>query len=254
MAATKKNKKGSKAKKTPKTKKKNKKQSLNMFSRIMLILLIIAVVISSVAVVVRNVRENDKESETVITEITPPSNQIANKDNIFKKDNDSKVKENKGSETVIINDSSFVEDKPEPKKEQTEVKAEEKKTEAVKNNVTEAKKAEEKSVAETENINLKKTFKEEQKINGCWLSSSQGASLTLDQYGYRIDFFGVDASEPLTGKYTVDKNQIIFTDGSKIEGVYRINFDDKNIDLVCKDDKSKQRKNILETEWEWIEY
>jgi hypothetical protein len=80
--------------------------------------------------------------------------------------------------------------------------------------------------------------------------------LTLDEYGYRIDFFGVDASKPITGNYSIEKNLIIFTndDGEcKDSGTYRITFYKNNFSLIAKDDDCNSRRNILEADWEWIE-
>lgn len=94
-------------------------------------------------------------------------------------------------------------------------------------------------------------------MEGCWISSEQGAFITLDRYGYRIDFSNVDASRPMTGYYSIDRNIITFTsDGNEckgIDGSYRITFYKKNISLICKDDKCTSRRNILETDWEWMD-
>ena len=104
---------------------------------------------------------------------------------------------------------------------------------------------------------LKKTFKEQQNISGSWLSTEQGASLTIDNYGYRIDFFGIDASAPMTGMIIIKDNSINFiSDGRDCkneEGSYKLTFDKKNIRLVCKKDECVKRRNILEASWEWIE-
>ncbi len=106
-------------------------------------------------------------------------------------------------------------------------------------------------------VDLKKVFKENHTLNGCWFSTLQGSALTMDEYGYRIDFSGVDASEPIVGKYSVDGNQIIFfnveSECEGIEGVYKITFNTRDISLVCKDDDCIKRKNVLEAGWEWLE-
>jgi hypothetical protein len=102
-----------------------------------------------------------------------------------------------------------------------------------------------------------KSKSESKTLSGSWLSSEQGASLTLDEYGYRIDFFGVDASKPITGNYSIEKNLIIFTsddsDCNGLDGTYRITFYKKDFSLIAKDDKCSSRRNILEADWEWIE-
>lgn len=105
---------------------------------------------------------------------------------------------------------------------------------------------------------LKEEFKELKTLTGSWHSSEQGAFLSIDEYGYRIDFSNVDASRPITGNYRIENNLIIFTsDGSECnneEGTYRINFYKKNISLTCKKDDCLNRRNILEADWEWLEY
>lgn len=225
MEAAKKGKKTGTPKKGSKPKKKsNKKSSLNIFSKIMLTLLLLAVIVCAIFLTLSNFNNKEQKNEE-----TPKQEVSIKQDNKTKK-NDNKVKSKDKKET------------------KTEIKKEtktEKKTE-VKN--------EESKLPETE---PKKEFKELKTLNGCWLSNEQGASLTMDDYGYRIDFFGVDASKPITGNYSIEKNLIIFTsDGSDCNGVdgsYRITFYKKNISLICKDDKCSSRRNILEADWEWIE-
>lgn len=118
-------------------------------------------------------------------------------------------------------------------------------------------KAEEKKESKLPETEPKKEFKELKTLNGCWLSNEQGASLTMDDYGYRIDFFGVDASKPITGNYSIEKNLIIFTsddsDCNGLDGTYRITFYKKDFSLIAKDDDCSSRRNILEADWEWIE-
>lgn len=134
--------------------------------------------------------------------------------------------------------------------EKKTVKHEEKK--AVKPEVSTPKKEEPKKEEKT-----KKNHNELKTIEGCWLSSEQGAFITIDQFGYRIDFSNVDASKPLTGNYYIENNLITFTsDGNEcggLEGTYRITFYKKNISLICKKDDCTTRRNILEADWEWVE-
>lgn len=105
---------------------------------------------------------------------------------------------------------------------------------------------------------IKKEFKELKTLNGCWHSTEQGAFITIDEYGYRIDFSNVDASKPMTGNYFIENNLITFTsDGNEcdgLDGTYRVTFYKKNISLSCKNDECTDRRNILEAEWEWVEY
>ena len=229
MAEAKKGKKTGKPKKGSKPKKKsNKKVSLNFFSKIMLTLLLIAVIACAIFLTLSNF--NNREKKIKVT----PKQEVSIKQDDKTKKNDKEVKS---------------EVKKEDKKEtKTEVKKEtptEKKTEVKKE---ESKLPEEKP---------KKEFKELKTLNGCWLSSEQGASLTIDDYGYRIDFFGVDASKPITGNYSIENNLIVFSSDSSdcngVDGSYRITFYKKNISLICKDDKCSSRRNILEADWEWIE-
>jgi hypothetical protein len=105
---------------------------------------------------------------------------------------------------------------------------------------------------------IKKEFKELKTLNGCWHSTEQGAFITIDEYGYRIDFSNVDASKPMTGNYFIENNLITFTsDGNEcdgLDGTYRVTFYKKNISLSCKNDECTNRRNVLEADWEWVEY
>lgn len=103
----------------------------------------------------------------------------------------------------------------------------------------------------------KKESKELKTLSGCWLSSEQGAFITIDEYGYRIDFSNVDAGKPMTGNYFIENNLITFSsDGNECEddGIYRITFYKKNMSLSCKNDDCTERRNVLEADWEWVEY
>ena len=105
---------------------------------------------------------------------------------------------------------------------------------------------------------IKKEFKELKTLNGCWHSTEQGAFITIDEYGYRIDFSNVDASKPMTGNYFIENNLVTFTsDGNEcdgLDGTYRVTFYKKNISLSCKNDECTDRRNVLEADWEWVEY
>ena len=105
---------------------------------------------------------------------------------------------------------------------------------------------------------IKKEFKELKTLNGCWHSTEQGAFITIDEYGYRIDFSNVDASKPMAGNYFIENNLITFTsDGNEcdgLDGTYRVTFYKKNISLSCKNDECTDRRNVLEADWEWVEY
>ena len=234
MATAKKGKKTSKPKKGAKTRKKSSNNSsLNAFSKIMLTLLLLAIFASAIFLISGNFNNNDGDKQDVIK-----------KEISIKQDN-------KVQKTEVKK-----ENKVEPKKDVSEandvkkVEAKQKKEEPKKENVikeTEVKKQEPKEQSQKS---------ETKTLSGSWLSSEQGASLTMDDYGYRIDFFGVDASKPITGNYTIENNMIVFTndDGEcKGSGTYRITFYKKDFSLICKDDKCSSRRNILEADWEWIE-
>jgi hypothetical protein len=235
MATAKKGKKTSKPKKGAKTRKKSSNNSsLNAFSKIMLTLLLLAIFASAIFLISGNFNNNDGDKQDVIK-----------KEISIKQDN-------KVQKTEVKK-----ENKVEPKKEVSEandvkkVETKQKKEEPKKENVikeTEVKKQEPKEQSQKS---------ETKTLSGSWLSSEQGASLTMDDYGYRIDFFGVDASKPITGNYSIENNLIVFTSDSNecdgIEGTYRITFYKKDFSLICKDDKCSSRRNVLEADWEWLE-
>ena len=234
MAAAKKGKKTSKSKKSSTSKKKGNK--LNFFSKLMLILLTAAVIITAVFLTLNNFNIN--KDKTPMTEVSV-------------KDTEKETKDTE-KETTRQNKEDV---KPKPKEEKqqtsaTDVKEESKQQPKIDNK--EGKKHQEKVTTD-----LKKDVKETKILNGCWLSSEQGASLTIDEYGYRIDFFGIDASKPITGDYHIKNNLIIFTSDDNIcgkaEGSYRITFYKNNFSLICKDDDCSSRRNILEADWEWME-
>ena len=232
MEAAKKGKKTSKPKKGSKTKKKSKKNnSMNFFTKFMLIILLLAILTASVFVLLKTTSQQDNKSTSVVkTESRKVAETESRKVAKTESRKDAKTESRKVAET----ESRKVAE-----------------TESRKVAKTESRK-----VAETES-DLKKTFKEQQNISGSWLSTEQGASLTIDNYGYRIDFFGIDASAPMTGMIIIKDNSINFiSDGRDCkneEGSYKLTFDKKNIRLVCKKDECVKRRNILEASWEWIE-
>ncbi len=216
MATAKKGKKTSKPKKSSKGKKKS--GNSNFFVKFMLILLVLAMIVAAVFLTLNNfnINKNDKS--------------LIKKETVIKKEDNRNVSK--------------------PATKPAETKKDDSKKETVK-----------KEKAETKKDTKKEKNKESQRLtnlSGCWLSSEQGAFITLDQYGYRIDFSNVDASKPLTGNYYVENNLIVFTtDGNECkgtEGTYRITFYKKNFSLICKDDDCTSRRNILEADWEWVEF
>ena len=229
MEKAKKGKKTATPKKGTKGKKKGKNNgSMNFFSKIMLALLFISVITIAVFLIAGNFKINNNDKPK--TELS-----LDNKKELKKEEKSQTENKEETSAKEIQKDT----DKKEPKKEnvitENEVKKQEPKTQ----------KSESKSKSESKTL------------SGSWLSSEQGASLTLDEYGYRIDFFGVDASKPITGNYSIEKNLIIFTsddsDCNGLDGTYRITFYKKDFSLIAKDDKCSSRRNILEADWEWIE-
>lgn len=219
MAAAKKGKKTSKPKKGSKGKKKGGNSSF--FTKFILILLMLSLVAAAIFLTLKDV--NLKEIKT------------------------RNINDNEKTEVVVKKDENKKEIKQEEKAKNKTTAASPKKEVSPK---TETKKAEPKKT-ETE------PKKESKTLEGCWLSSEQGASLTFDEYGYRIDFFNVNASKPITGDYHFENNLIIFSsDGDVckgVEGKYRITFYKNNFSLICKDDDCTNRRNILEADWEEIE-
>lgn len=255
MAATGKGKKTSRPKAGPKPKKKTKKnKSKGLFSKIMILILLLAVIVTACFVVINNLKNNlkdDKEKTEIVVE-------------------EKKEKETKIDNGAIINTELIDNHKDNTEKNtigadtetktKTKTKAEEDKTKAktkAKEEVMTEDKGKKEKKEENVVIDMEKSFKETHTLGGTWLSMMQGASLTIDNYGYRIDFFGVDASAPIIGKYSVDGNQITFiNDDSEckgIKGIYKISFNKKNFSLIAKDDDCTKRRNILEADWEWIE-
>lgn len=231
MEKAKKGKKTAKPKKGTKGKKKGKNNgSMNFFSKIMLALLFISVITIAVFLIAANFKTDNTDKAKI--EISLDSKKDLKKEENSKNNNEEVKKET--STIEIQKDTDKKETKKETTKTETEVKKQETKTQ--------------KSKSESKS--------ESQTLSGSWLSSEQGASLTLDEYGYRIDFFGVDASKPITGNYSIEKNLIVFTndDGEcKGTGTYRITFYKNNFSLIAKDDDCNSRRNILEADWEWIE-
>ena len=230
MATTEKAKKAAKPKKGSKGKKKTKKNSsMNFFSKIMMALLFISIITIAVFLIAGNFKKDDDGKPK--TELSLESKKKSKIENESK--TETKVEIKKETSVKEIQKETI---KEEPKKETAKTETEVKKQE------TKTQKSESESKSKT--------------LSGSWLSSEQGASLTLDEYGYRIDFFGVDASKPMTGNYTIEKNLIVFTSDDKDckgSGTYRITFYKENFSLIAKDDECTQRRNILEADWEWIE-
>ncbi len=226
MAAAKKGKKksGSKGKK--------KSGNSSFFTKFILVLLVLAMIVAAILFTLNNfnikeIRINNNENDAK-TEI------------VVKKD------ENKSTTKPSEKTKTTVETKAKSESK-TEKPAEIKVETSTKPLDTKEKTAE-----------LKQEVKEAKTMTGSWHSSEQGAFLTMDEYGYRIDFSNVHASKPITGNYRIENNLIVFSsDGSecgKKEGTYRINFFKKNISLTCKSDDCTDRRNILEADWEWLEY
>ena len=210
MATTEKAKKAAKPKKGSKGKKKTKKNSsMNFFSKIMMALLFISIITIAVFLIAGNFKKDDDGKPK--TELSLESKKKSKAENESKTETKVKVKE-ETSIKEIQKETIKEEPKKETAKTETEVKKQETKTQ--------------KSESESKSESKSKT------LSGSWLSSEQGASLTLDEYGYRIDFFGVDASKPMTGNYTIEKNLIVFTSDDKDckgSGTYRFPFKSQSI-------------------------
>lgn len=219
MATTKKGKKTAKPKKGS-SKKKKGNGSMNFFSKLILTLLLLSIVTIAVFLVMGNFKINNDSKPK--TEVVKTEKQQTEKKEL-KKESEKKESVKKETEKKTEKETEKEPVKPEVK---TEEKKQENKTQTAKT------------------------------LKGCWLCSEQGASITMDEFGYRIDFFGVDASNPMTGNYRIENNLIVFENDDnecKGTGTYRITFYKDNFSLICKDDECKKRRNILEADWEWIE-
>lgn len=219
MATTKKGKKTSKPKKGSKPKKKSKKNnSMGFFGKFMLSILLLAILLIGVLIVVKNINLNNTLNKDVKTEVVVKNTNI-----------DTDTKSTAKSQKPTINSQKQKANSQKQKANSQQPKANSQKQKA----------------------------NSQESISGSWLSSEQGASLTIDNYGYRIDFFGVDASAPMTGMIIIEDNKISFIsngrDCKNEEGSYKITFNKKNIRLVCKKDDCTKRRNILEADWEWME-
>lgn len=95
------------------------------------------------------------------------------------------------------------------------------------------------------------------RIEGCWMSTTGGAVLTMKDFEYRIDFMGVDSGKPVIGTYAVENNIITFSNKQdpckETKGTYEVDFDKHEISFRCKDDDCTKRKSTLVTDWEWLD-
>ena len=232
MAAAKNGKKTSKPKSGSKKKKTN--NHMNFFMKFMLVLLLLAVLAGAVFYTLKNFNAADSGQQSAVSgQQSAVSSQQSNDKGLMA--NDERQRAN-GEGQKAKGESK----KPEAKSKQPTVNSQTKVN------------AEEKTAV------LKQEVKESKTMSGSWQSSEQGAFLTMDKYGYRIDFANVHASKPITGSYFIENNLVTFTsDGDECydsDGTYRITFYKKNISLTCKNDDCTDRKNILEADWEWLEY
>lgn len=94
-------------------------------------------------------------------------------------------------------------------------------------------------------------------IEGCWMSTTGGAVLTMKDFEYRIDFMGVDSGKPIIGTYLVENNIITFSNKQdpckETKGTYEVDFDKHEISFKCKNDDCTKRKSTLVTDWEWLD-
>ena len=110
-------------------------------------------------------------------------------------------------------------------------------------------KQEEKKAIETKAV--------EQSITGTWMSTTEGAVLTMGDNNYRLDFMGVDSGKPIIGTYSVDGDLITFVNKEDpckdVKGLYEVRFNKQEIGFKCKSDECTKRKATLPTEWEWLD-
>lgn len=219
------------AKKKPsgKGKKKKKKVKLTTFGKILFTLLILGIIFFLVWGTYKLLNKKNKtDNNTEVTEIV--------KNDISASVKDIKKEEKKAEEIDNRDNKTKEEKKKEPEK--TTNDKDTSKTE--------------KPVAE--HVNDKTNIKAS--INGYWLSTSEGAVLTMNDDSYSIDFAGIDASNPIAGTYKLQDKKIIFsTDAGSCKGeigIYRIILDKHDIKFICEDDNCLKRKATLTTEWEWL--
>lgn len=94
-------------------------------------------------------------------------------------------------------------------------------------------------------------------IEGCWMSTTGGAVLTMKDFEYRIDFMGVDSGKPIVGTYLVEDNTVTFSNKREPckdeKGIYEVDFNKHEISFRCKDDGCTKRRSTLVTDWEWLD-
>ena len=226
-------KKGSKPKMAGKPKKKgglrkhkNKgKRSLNLFFKIMIIIFILLL---AAVIILSYINEPvDKQKKEEKTEVFKKKTNNEEKE---KNEKQNTQKEEKGTK-----DKNDGKEKPISRKE----------------NIS---KDESKSDKESHDFEKSVVIKS---IEGSWLSTMKGAVLTMKDFKYRIDFSGVDASQPIIGKFEVDGNKVIFKNSQDpckdVDGVYKVEIERGNISFTCKKDGCTKRKNTLAADWEWFE-
>ena len=246
MAAAKKGKKTSKPKSGSKKKKTN--NNMNFFMKFMLVLLLLAVLAGAVFYTLKNFNAADSSQQSAV------SSQQSNDKGLMA--NDERQRANDKGQRANDEGQKAKGEGQRAKGEGQRANVESKKPEAKSKQPTVN--SQTKVNAEEKTAVLKQEVKESKTMSGSWQSSEQGAFLTMDKYGYRIDFANVHASKPITGSYFIENNLVTFTsDGDECydsDGTYRITFYKKNISLTCKNDDCTDRKNILEADWEWLEY
>ena len=94
-------------------------------------------------------------------------------------------------------------------------------------------------------------------LNGCWMSTTEGAVLSVSNNTYRLDFMGVDSDEPIIGKFSLKDNIITFINKdmpcADEKGEYEIIVSNNDVRFRCINDNCTKRKATLTTEWEWLE-
>ena len=227
---------------------------MSAFSQFLLILLLIAIFVGAVFYMSKNFNINNDETDDVKQEVTQTKAETKTQTKTETKT------QTQSSNKAKPKTQTKTQDKTQSKtttKSEVKKPAESKVVNTNTNTNTNTSSSKGKSTKE-KTAELKQEVKVEKTMTGSWHSSEQGAFLTMDEFGYRIDFSNVHASKPITGNYRIENNLIIFSsDGSECkgeDGTYRINFFKKNISLTCKSDDCTNRRNILEADWEWLEY
>jgi Ulp1 family protease len=92
-------------------------------------------------------------------------------------------------------------------------------------------------------------------LHGTWVSTENGAMLTVENSGFTIDFPSVEAIKPMKGTINVSKNSFVVVNKRdaltcpEIEGNYDFEFKGEDLIIKLKKDKCSQRASQLNASW-----